>query len=405
MRLRPRFVATLAALALLAGACREDADSPVAPGAAGTQPSALTAAAALSFSQVSAGTRHTCGVTTGNVAYCWGENVDGQLGDGTRTRHPWPVKVAGGLRFLEVRAGGGHTCGVTTDNRAYCWGENSYGALGDGTTEPHRLTPTPVAGGRRWRQVSAGSGYSCGVTTLDVAFCWGDNIYRQLGAGTGFFFTRSPVRVAGTLKFRRVNAAFSHTCGATTNDRAYCWGTNTAGQLGDGSRTARATPVAVAGGVSFRQALPGSGYISGAGPAVPDYAYSCGVATDDRAYCWGVSYFGGSAKPVAVVGLRRFRYVNPGAFHTCGVTLSSVALCWGSNGSGQLGTGGASTETPTRVAGGLAWAGLTASAIGFHTCGVTTDHRAYCWGDNTSGQLGDGTTTGRPTPVPVAGPS
>ena len=118
-------------------------------------------------------------------------------------------------------------------------------------------------------------------------------------------------------------------------------------------------------------------------------------------YCWGLT----GNTPVAVGGTRHWQFVNPGGFHTCGLTLASVALCWGTNSDGQVGDGTTTSRSaPVRVAGGVTFRGLTAPALGFHTCGVDQNNRAYCWGLNSSGQLGDGTTTRRLTPTPVAGP-
>jgi alpha-tubulin suppressor-like RCC1 family protein len=388
-RLAPVLTPTVVAFAL---GCGGDTQSPTAP-----EPTlALATAQVLSFLQVSAGDIHTCGVTTDNRAYCWGQNTHGQLGDGSPlyTRRLKPVAVAGGLRFLEINAGVGHTCGVTTDYRAYCWGHNDRGQLGDGTTTD-RPRPVVVGGGRRFRQVSAGAHHSCGVNPYDVAFCWGTGYYGQLGIGAGYFSTL-PVRVSGGLLWRRVNAGFSHTCGATTSDRGYCWGKPT------GARK----PVAVAGGLSFRNVLAGSGYISDAGDPNPDYILTCGVTTAQRAYCWGVGAIGSggnsSGTPAAVDG-GRLRSVSPGAFHACGVNPYDVAFCWGENTDGQLGIGAINyATTPVRVAGGLRFHQVSASGIGRHTCGETTDHRAYCWGRNNEGQLGDGTTVSRLKPVAVA---
>jgi hypothetical protein len=245
-----RRLAPLLAPALLVAAlgCREDAQSPTAPEPGPAVNS--TAVIALSFRQVSAGVGHTCGVTTDNLAYCWGRNF-GSLGDGTTTDRLTPVAVAGGLRFRQVTAGRGHNCGVTTDDLAYCWGLNDSGQLGDGTTTT-RLTPVAVAGGRRFLRVSAGDLHTCAVNPFDVAFCWGNNRFSQLGDNTTTQHL-APVRVVGGLRFRQVTAgAFGlrpgpHTCGVTTGNLGYCWGRNDDGQLGDGTLKIRRRPTAVAG--------------------------------------------------------------------------------------------------------------------------------------------------------------
>jgi alpha-tubulin suppressor-like RCC1 family protein len=188
-------------------------------------------------------------VTTGNLAYCWGLYFAGQLGDGTTTDRPTPVAVVGGLRFREVSASFNHTCGVATGNIAYCWGDNQLGQLGDGTTIDYpgsRPTPGAVAGGLRFREVTAGEFHTCGVATGNVAYCWGADFNFQLGSGALGGEGLTPVPVAGGLRFRQLSAGGDHTCGVTTGNVAYCWGTNTSGELGNGTTSPSHTPVAVA---------------------------------------------------------------------------------------------------------------------------------------------------------------
>jgi alpha-tubulin suppressor-like RCC1 family protein len=397
-----RRLGPLLAPALLAAAlgCSEDAESPTAPEAAGP---AIAATAALSFRQVSAGGNHTCAVTTDDRAYCWGENTWGQLGDDAPGfARLAPVRVLGGLRFRHVSAGFDHTCGVTTDDRAFCWGVNQAGQLGDGTSASR---PTPVAvaaAGRRFRQVRAGSAHTCALTDSDVAFCWGNNLYNQLGDGT----TTNrplPVRVLGGLHWSLLNGGNRHTCGVTTENRAYCWGSNmepegTGGQLGDGTTIDRPRPVAVSGGLLIRQIDASIGV-----------GHSCAVTTANRAYCWGTGFSGqlggGTATmelvPVAVAGSRRFDHVSTGGNHSCGVTMAGRGFCWGWNGVGQVGDGTTMTRMrPVLVGDGLSFVQVSAGYT--HTCALTTGGLAYCWGKNNSGQLGDGTTTNRPTPGAVA---
>lgn len=358
-----------------------------------------TAAGTLSFRQVSAGGHHTCGVTVNDLAYCWG---DGRaLGAGIISYQLRPVAVLGGLRFREVSAGFRHTCGVTTDNRAYCWGPNTTGALGTGIAHDH-WTPTAVAGALRFRQVSAGNVHTCGVTTGDAAYCWGSGFAGQLGYGTSEPGTdpdrKTPIAVAGGLRFRQVSAGNFYTCGTTTANVAYCWGHHGTGGLGQ--RTS-STPAAIPGRLSFRHVVAYFGFSE---------HHTCGVTTGDLAYCWGDNDSGqlgdGTSSfrrnPVAVAGGLKFRQVSVGNTYTCGTTTGKRVYCWGYNRLGQLGDGTLTNRSmPVAVASGLQFSGVSAGHT--HSCGVSTDNRAYCWGYNLDGQLGDGTELQRRRPVAVVG--
>jgi alpha-tubulin suppressor-like RCC1 family protein len=172
------------------------------------------------FRQVSAGFSHTCGVTTEYRAYCWGSNFEGALGDGTTINRLTPVLVTGGRQYRRVEISSFYACGVSyPDSRAYCWGDNVEGEHGDGTTT-NRLRPVAVLGGRKFRQVSTGWFHACGVTTDDRAFCWGDNEAGQIGDSSEVRRRLRPSRVAGAHQFRQLSAGSQHTCGVTTDDRA-----------------------------------------------------------------------------------------------------------------------------------------------------------------------------------------
>ena len=312
----------------------------------------------LRFQQVSSGSSHTCAVTTDYRAYCWGLNGDGALGDGTQTDRLKPVPVAGGLRFRQVESGDEVTCGVTyPDNRAYCWGYHAEGGVGDGTFQPRiRTTPSAVAGGLRFRQVSVGgghypyAGHSCGVTTSDEAFCWGRNHFGQLGNGSNGSPSFAPVRVVGGHRFRQISAGSDYTCAVTTGNRAFCWGNGRHGQIGDGKTFLRFSPSAVAGGHSFERITTGE-------------FHTCAETTLNRAYCWGLNRADAAGAvgdgtttqrltPVPVVGGLFFSQVSAGYTHTCGRTDSGAAYCWGTNGHGQLGDGTTTTRLrPVRVIG------------------------------------------------------
>jgi alpha-tubulin suppressor-like RCC1 family protein len=396
---RPRRCSILFASVLLAaGACRDLPDEPVETGGS----SLLTAAAApLAFRQIDEGFEFSCGVTTGDVAYCWGGNSTGALGDGTTTDRARPTRVKGSLRFRHVSAGIGHACGLTTDGRVFCWGDNSKGQLGNNGTV-RRTTPVLVTGGRRYIQVRAGNLRTCALTTENVAYCWGFNIYGSLGTGDSTIKRKLvPTKVAGNVRFDRLSGRNFHVCGLTTAGKAWCWGNNEDGRLGDGTVLNRQSPVAVAGGKVF-QSLNAGG------------AHSCGVASDARVYCWGENLSGqlgdGTTDrhltPQPIAGNLSFAAVSTGSNRsTCGVTLGHVAYCWGQGDDGILGDGSTDRHlVPTAVGGGLSFEGVT---IGnHHACGVVrSTHAGYCWGRNDRGQLGDGSHSTHFLPFAVAAPS
>ena len=218
---------------------------------------------------------------------------------------------------------------------------------------------------------------------------------------TGFAFTvyvTSQLPVTTGLTFAQVSAGADYACGVTTAGAAYCWGDGFYGQLGNGRGGGAAPWVAVAGGYTFA-AVSAGGF------------FACGVTTAGLAYCWGNNVLGSlgngtttnSTTPVQVAGPLTFAAVSAGNRSACGVTaVGAFARCWGDNSYGELGNGTTTNSTtPGAVSGGLTFASVSTQYDS--ACGVTTAGAAYCWGDNSSGQLGNGTKTKSTTPVAVAG--
>jgi alpha-tubulin suppressor-like RCC1 family protein len=397
----------LAALAAAATGCRED--SPTAPDDAHIAPPDLaTAGAPLAFRQLSVGAGPVCGVTFDDRAWCWGANQFGGLGNGesegasveqcgVHACSTRPVAVLGGHRFRQVSAGFDFTCGTTTDDQAWCWGGNQSGQLGAGTADEFSTVPVPVAGGRRFSQVAAGSFHACGITTAREAFCWGANDRGQLGNGT---VTQSavPVRVARALEWIELSGGDVHTCGVTTGKRAYCWGGNLGGALGDGGVTSRPKPTKVVGGLLVEKVEAG-------------WSHTCAVTTENRAYCWGTDLGAvgdGTTRiphltPTLVAGNRSYRDISAGWESSCGVTVFGRGFCWGEGRQGQVGDGAATLRIkPFPLAVDLHLASVSVGLA--DACGLTVHNLAYCWGYNLAGQIGDGTTTRRLAPVAVLGP-
>jgi len=300
------------------------------------------------------------------------------------------------LSFRLVSSGWLHTCAVTETDAAYCWGRNNWFQLGGGSkgagARPYRNSPTPVAGGLSIVAVAAGGSHNCALTPAGEAYCWGANSAGELGDGTGAT-SSEPVAVAGGLTF----GVLSHSCGLTLSGVPHCWGSNYTGQVGDGTQTDRFSPVPVAGGHVFTSIDAGT----------------CAVRADGTAYCWGDNRNGQlgapsperSTVPLAVSGGLTFAQVSRGGDHACGVTTDGDAYCWGFNREGQLGT--PTTElcgdppnpqpcsrVPLKVTGGLKFASISVNggSIGGHTCGVTVTGEVYCWGFNGFSQLGAATS-------------
>ena len=374
--------------------------------------------------KISAGTHHTCAVTSTGDAYCWGRNTDGQLGDGTTTNRSTPVKVLPGAglapgTIADITAGNDHTCARTTSADAYCWGGNHHGQLGDGTlldrSTPVRVLAGAGLGSGTVTEITTSAFHTCARTTSGDPYCWGYNYYGGLGDGTTTNRV-TPVKVlAGAGLTFGITASIAtgsfHTCARTIGGDAYCWGYNSYGQLGDGTTTHRTTPV---------KTLAGAGLAAGTVASISAGGYhTCATSTPGDAYCWGNNEWGrlgdgtttqrtAPVKVSAGAGLTSGTVADiaVGDFHTCARTSTSDAYCWGYGYYGQLGNGNtaAQSTTPTKVITGDGLAsgtvvGLTAGNV--HTCASTTTGDAYCWGDNAYGQLGDGTTTSSAAPTEV----
>jgi alpha-tubulin suppressor-like RCC1 family protein len=233
---------------------------------------------ASGLSTMVAGGRHLCGINADRQAYCWGDGVDGKLGIGIDHGSPaYPALVSGSLSWVQLSAGMLNTCGVTSDNYIYCWGSNSSKQLGDPdftstAWEPHKV---PI-GSTLFRTVTVGNEHVCALSTSDVAYCWGRNVEGQLGDGTTSSPRTSPAVVSGAPKFGSISAGRDHTCAVAGDGTGYCWGANDVGQLGDGTTTRSTVPVKVAApnGLPFASITAADGY-------------TCGLTTNNAVYCWG----------------------------------------------------------------------------------------------------------------------
>ena len=349
---------------------------------------------------VSAGSRYTCAVLADGAINCWGYNDDGLFGNGiSNPNSSIPVTVSGISNAMAGSTGYQHTCAALADGTVQCWGANSNGQLGNGTTSASS-TPIAVNGIGPAVMVSAGRNYTCAVLADRTLRCWGGNTSGQLGNGTNID-SMTPVTVSGINTAVAVSIGSlgsGHTCAALADGTLRCWGSNTSGQLGNGTGINSSTPVAVSGITTAVAVSVGSDQ-------------SCALLADNTLRCWGRNTSGqlgngtniDSMTPVTVSGINTAVAVSAGGGHTCAALADGTLRCWGSNYSGQLGNGmvGINSSTPVTVSG--ITTAVAVSAGSTHTCAALADGTLRCWGRNEFGQLGNGTTINSSVPVTVSG--
>lgn len=396
----------------------------------------------VAYSDVQTGNFFSCALTDEGRSYCWGYNRDRQLAKGGGVtadinRPSTPITAADSLRgpfqsFRRLSLGRTHACGVSVARKLICWGTGS-GAFG-------ATNPTEVnLGNTTVESVATGEAHSCYIDIDGFARCAGENALGQLGDNSTTSTTgNAAVGVVDVtlarLRFSKVAAGRSFTCGfrqvTDTLDATlripYCWGDNALGQLGRNTTTGATTAGAVVIPAGAPTAFDSTSIVTGLNHACALGADPIDPTKRDVAYCWGSNGYGqlGSATAATGSGARQLQMIPvtmpagvtfvrlaAGEHHTCGLTATGSAYCWGRNSSGQLGNGTSSpfVSTPTRV---VAPVGVTFQSISLgelHSCAVTgvpaltgtttPSGTVYCWGDNEYGQIGDGTVSGNAAPV------
>lgn len=392
------------------------------------------------YAAVTTGAFHTCALDGDGNAWCWGDNSLGQLGDGSEDNTasiPMAVVTpqafpSGG--YVSIDAGGDATCAIDTAADIWCWGSNGQGQLGVGDWNvgnaniPRKIV-MPVVNDVtvNFVQVSVGDQHVCARTSGGVLYCWGDNASGQLGNLQYDSSENAPVLVTTISMlpqtYQWVSAGASHTCAIASaspannplNNTAWCWGDGNGGALGySGADGFYTEPVAVTTGTG----LPSTYASISAG-----FEYTCAVATNGGAWCWGDESNGelgndsdagdylDTPQPVDTAGTRPDTYslVVVDGYHTCALTGSSVAWCWGSDVTGELGnsTGATGEDQPMPVIVDVTGPDVpdtfeTLDVGVRHTCALDALGRIWCWGEDSFGQLGvDGVCGDVDCTVPV----
>lgn len=386
----------------------------------------------------SSGTNRTCAIVNYRV-YCWGYNAYGQLGDGryigsgghesaSAIDSTIPVKVTqepgvmADKKIVKIFVAQYHSCALSDDGLMYCWGFNGSGQLGQGN-QTDSPVPVQVGGalaGKVVTDIGGTNNATCAIADSKI-YCWGSNDNGMTGRNTTSGNSLSPGLVTASNTSTTLPTSYAATALSTSgsraklmcaiaNGKAYCWGQNTAGSVGDNSTTLRQVPTKVndSGVLSGKTitSISLDGYSTG---GTDGYGHVCAVASGS-VYCWGENNYGqlgnnsgsnaDSSVPVAVIATgvlsgKTVQDVKVGLRHSCALA-DGGAYCWGLSSSGQVGDGGTATRKfPVAVAqqpGNLTATNVISIGAGANRgCAVVIDGRTFCWGLNSTGQIGDGT--------------
>ena len=359
---------------------------------------------------IDAGDDHTCAVDDQDDVWCWGANKRGQLGDAVPLARGTPFALPDELPFDQLAVGDTHTCAVRGGS-AFCWGENNTSQLGIAPA-PFASTPVRVGGLSDVVEVGAGERFSCARTAQGQVFCWGANGCGRLGLNSARPLYTTPTEVADVPEATALAVGPGSVCVISAGD-VWCWGQNFSGQLGGPhSETVDCggTPVVQKAALVIDLEADVVSVAVGTG-------HLCAADRDGRLHCMGRNVEGQLGVPGAesssgpvTVDIEPVKLVVAGDVHTCALTSTGAVYCWGYAADGSLGAPADDLgcefddcqQSPVRVEFLPPAASLAAGRR--HTCAATMEGEVRCWGQNGSGQVGDGSFEQRNDPAVVIFP-
>jgi alpha-tubulin suppressor-like RCC1 family protein len=330
---------------------------------------------------VSGGQDHSVALKSDGTLWAWGKN-GGQIGDGTTTERHSPVQIGSDTNWVSVSAGATQTIAIKSDGSLWAWGFNGLGELGDGTTT-ERDSPVQIGSDTKWVYVSAGWFATMALKSDGTLWGWGYNGNGQLGDGTTTD-RHSPVQIGSDTKWVSVAASFLDTIALKSDGTLWAWGNNGFGEVGDGTTIERHTPVQIGSDTNWVSIETG------------DYR-SVAIKSDGTLWAWGNLV----TSPAQIGSDTTWASVADGSAHTVALKSDGTLWTWGYNANGQLGDGTIIDKTSpvqiTTVATG--WTSIAAGV--YHSVALKSDGTLWAWGNNSNGQLGDGTTTDHHTPEQI----
>lgn len=369
-------------------AARENVDAFVPDGVDAPMPSDTgSAPSGPRLVSLAAGENTSCAVLEDGTARCWGRGDAGQLGNGTTDSSVRPVEVSGLTDAIAISTGYEIACALRSGGTVMCWGGGFNGRLGNGA-EDDSPVPVAVTGLDSVTQIRAGYSTVCALRDDGTVWCWGRG--GELGDG-GVSSSSVPQEVPGLTDVVQLAGAShggtslsSHTCGLRSDGTAFCWGLNGDGQNGTGNQDSTRSPAEVLS------------ITDGTAIAV-GMNHGC-IAEGTGTFCFGASALIGDGSverrfsPTMVTTSASFVELAAGFGHTCGRTSGGEVWCWGQNGSGQIGDGEPLVVSDQRLVPSQAdvTGAVMIAAGASHTCAHTSSGVTYCWGRNEYGELGSG---------------
>ena len=295
---------------------------------------------------------------------------------------------------LQISTSADHSCAVSQTGRLYCWGRNAYQQLSQPLSARRAIGPVRVGSDTDWERVATGLDHTCALKAETQLYCWGRNTAGQLGLGNTV--TSVVARVGADEEWSYVSAGNRHTCAAFPFGVISCWGDGQLGQLGLGNTSSFLEPQQLSFVGSLSRVDVGAEH---------GCALLFGAVIDESnqevtLLCWGNNSSGQLGlgnkitqnMPTQVGTAKDWSSLSAGAQHTCAINQFSELYCWGDNSSGQLGLGevapSVDLSTPQQVVSELGWQSVSAGDN--HTCAINNEHQLHCWGSNSRGQLGLG---------------
>jgi len=373
-----------------------------------------TIAFGTDWKQVSCGEIFSAAIKTDGTLWTWGDNAYGQLGDNSSTLRSSPFQIlASSNIWKQVTVSTYSTAAIKTDGTLWSWGSNTKGQLGDNTQTDQSIPNQTIAGGTNWNQVSSSVDGTVAIKNDGTLWTWGDNTSGQLGDSSNSSTVSarsSPVQtIAGGNTWQQVSGGNRSTTAIKKDGTLWTWGHNFSGELGDSTTTNRSSPVqTIALGNNWKQVSCGQ-----SSPSLPDSNHTGAVKTDGTLWTWGNNVNGqlgdntssDKSSPVqTLTGTYDWKQVACGIAFTAAIKTDGTLWTWGNNGTGQLGDGTITVKyQPVQtIALGTNWKQVSAGVS--HIAAIKTDGTLWTWGNNASGQLGDSTQTSRSQPVQTIAP-